>query len=240
MLTPLDRLLASRTLVLAALAEALALGALVLTDEAYSTSAMRLARMAAFAPALAAVAGTLVLEQASSRGELRALEALGVPPWRARLGVALGGWALGAAAVVVLLSPWADPTSLFPIMPSSEAWRLTRDGFLNAGQGAAVAINGTLTLFDPIPASRAGFVATASVAALFVAPLALAAPPWACCPTTGSVKLLTATGCTLAAVLLLHAVAARRLPPPWLLSPALPLLAQAAFSHVASRSRRKC
>ena len=47
----------------------------MLTDEAGSSAAMRVARLAALAPGLAALGGWIALSQAASRGELRAYPA---------------------------------------------------------------------------------------------------------------------------------------------------------------------
>ena len=98
MLHGFDRLLARRALAFTAIAIAIAIGVTVTTDEPYSTFRTRVARLCAFVPALSAIGAAITLAQSRARGELRALEALGVAPFRMGRGPMVTSWALGFLA----------------------------------------------------------------------------------------------------------------------------------------------
>jgi hypothetical protein len=218
-----DRRLAVTTALLAAVLALLALGVVVATDEPFSTPAMRVARLCAFAPAIGALAIATVLERARARGELRALSALGSGPLRVALGALVSAWALGALATVLVSSPLSDIGALFPAVSAPTLWLF--DGAWSApASGVTVAPTGALSLgaplgADPIVAGPPGRLA----AALAVGPLALVAPVWAASPARLSIRALGAGLAVGLVVLLLHAVAARIIPAAALVVAALPL-----------------
>ena len=106
--------LARRAAVVIAACACLAAVIVVTTDEATSTAGMRVARLAAMGPLLACLGVLAVCSHARLRGEIGALEALGMPPWEASRGAAVAGWAFSAVTLALLALPWVDPESLFP------------------------------------------------------------------------------------------------------------------------------
>jgi len=227
-----DRVLFWRSLAFTVLALVLALGVVFATDEAYSSWQMRVARMSAFAPALAAVGAGAALAQARARGEIRALAALGVSPWRVGLGPMLVGWGFGLVSIALLASPLAEAGVLFPRVAQSQPW-IWHDGLLvSVAHGVRVAADGNIDLGAASPATAVGFAASGAVAALAVGPLAAATPAWVSAPigVAGRCAMLPAT--IALTVVLLHAVAAQRLGSAWLVTCSLPLGAQALRSHL--------
>jgi hypothetical protein len=218
-----DRRLAVRTALLAAVLALLALGVVLATDEPFSTPGMRAARMSALAPAIGALAIATALGRARALGELRALAALGSGPLRAALGPLVAGWALGALATALVVSPLADLSALFPSVSAPTLWLF--DGAWRApATGVTVAPTGALSLgaplvADPIFAGPPGRAA----AALAVGPLSLVAPIWAASPASLPIRALGAALAAALAVFLLHAVAARIVPAAALVIAALPL-----------------
>jgi hypothetical protein len=227
-----DRLLARRTLAFTVLAFAIAIGVTIATDEPYSTFRTRVARLCAFAPALSAIGAAVSLAQSRARGELRALEALGVAPFRMARGPMVTSWALGLLAALVLVSPLSDTSSLFPVLAAPAHWVADRGALFDPVIGVRVLKNGSLELGTAAPALGAAFVPSGFVALLVVGPLALFLPPWTGAPL-GFFSRLPFVLVTLALiVVLLHAAAASRVHPAWLISGALPIAAQALFAHV--------
>jgi hypothetical protein len=207
------------------------LGVVILTDEPGSTAPMRVARVAAFTPALSVAAALLCLEQARDRGELRALAALGFSPWRAARGATLAGWLLGAVAALLLVSAWADASSLFPVLPEPHGWRLAGTRWVEAARGVAVAPDGTLVLSSPTALRTTARTAHAWVSAVAIGAHALVGPPWAASPMSGAARL---TGLFLSIALtvtLLHLFAAGLASAGWLVLGAAPLAVQAAYSR---------
>ena len=229
---PFDRLLLRRSMLAATVATALAAGIVVSTDEAASTIAMRLARMAAFAPLIGAIAALSVVAHARSRGELRALECLGVPPWQAAHGAACGALLVSVAGVGVLLSPWADAASLFPIVHSAIDWTVDANGLAARTLGVVVSSDGHVALTGTLQRVRTPPQAWAALPCF--APLAIAAPSWAVTPMSSSTRALSFALSGFAAVVCLHFVAAGRFSPLLSAVAVSPLLA----STFNSRLRR--
>ncbi len=227
-----DQILLRRSLALTVLAVVLAFGVVVGTDEAFSTWQMRVARMSAFAPALAGVGAGAALAQARARGELRALAALGVSPWRLGLGPMLVGWGVGVVSVGLLSSPLADAAVLFPRVAQSQPWTWHEGLLVNVAHGVQVAGDGHLDVGLGTGMSGAGFAAGGAVAVLAVGPLAAATPAWVSAPI-GAVGRCAVLPLTLGlTIVLLHAVAAQRLHAAWLVTGALPLGVQALRAHL--------
>jgi hypothetical protein len=224
-----DRALLRRTLVLTLVAGVIALAVAVATDEAASTWRMRVARMSAFTPALAALGASVVLGQARARGELRALAALGYSPWRAALGPMLAGWLYGLAACAAVLSPWSDARALFPSVPTPATWWWDGTALTDLAHGVHVKPTGELLLRPGRPAQWAGFVPTRQVAALALGPLAMVTPAWVGTPIRLAPRAAGIVATAALAVALLHAVAAGQLRPGWLVLSAVPLAVQTLF-----------
>lgn len=219
---PFDRLLFRRALAFTVVSTLLALGVVVATDEPLSTPAMRVARMAAFAPLLAALGVWLALSQARARGEISALSALGASPWRVARGAVLAGWLVGTLAVGLLVSPWANVAVLFPAMPQHAAWHRQAASLLDASVGVRVAASGAIAFVGAHPV-RAPDAPGPLAAFLAVLPLAAVAPPWAGARLSVLSRTLGAGLAAALAVVLLHAVAAQRAPAAVLVLAALPL-----------------
>lgn len=191
------------------------------TDEAGSTWARRGARLIALSPLVTGIAAALVLQAARSRGEVRALLALGAAPERVAYGALAAAWLLGVAGLVMLR--WCDVSSLFPVLASSEAWR-AEGGALHAPDGSVAAYaDGTLRLLGEarsVGALRPG----AGAAAWLVAPLAVIAPVWCVVPQGALLRAVSGLAAALSGVTVLHAVAAGRVAAPLGVSAAAPLV----------------
>jgi hypothetical protein len=231
-----DWLLFFRSLVLALLASAVAVAVAAATDEPSSSWPMRLARLTALLPALAALGGAVALGQAHVRGELRALSALGVSPFRLALGPMLAGWLLGALAVAMLLSPLADATSLFPKLAVAGGWVQRATELVQPDRGVSVAPDGQLTLSGVAAAPGTGFVPTGLAAAMVFGPLGLVLPVWLSARVAAAPRAAGVFCSAAFTILLLHATAAGRTSPFWLPVGALPVALQALVGHVWSRA----
>jgi hypothetical protein len=228
-MSPFDRLLALRTVALGGVLGAMAVGVVVATDEPGSTLGMRAARLAALLPGLAVVAESIALGQCRARGEVLALAALGASPRRIALGAMIAGWALAALAIGLLLSPLSDPRSLFPSVAHSNAWLSTGTALHDPLSGVSVLPSGALSLGEATAAPLGAATPSRGSALACIAPLALFAPVWSA-TQMGLVARLAGAGLALVlAIVLLHAVAAGRVPP-WLLAcVCIPLLLQLAW-----------
>lgn len=207
------------------------------TDEATSTFATRLARFSALVPLCSGLAVISTLALARVRGELRALAALGAPPWVAGRGAALAGAVIGLLTPLSLLSPWADAESLFPAARSPIGWVIEQDGSARGGP-IAMARDGSLTMIREAVASRREEGAAARDALPVLVPLAVAAPFWAAIPMGLALRAGSLFGSVASAVLALHAVAAGR-HAAWLGSLAVvPLLLAIAIAQARSKRLR--
>jgi hypothetical protein len=209
---PYDRALFRRALSAIFVLTVLAAATIVATDEATSTAAMRVARIAAISPLVSAVALLGVAAHARSRGELSALEALGAAPWRALLGVELAGVVAAAVGMVVLVLPWADATSLFPAVHPVIDWRLAEGAARAVAPGIVVHANGVIETTDAA-FPRASVAPAAWVALPCIGTVACAIPAWSATPMSLA-RRLTSGGASVALVILgFHLVAAGRVPP---------------------------
>ncbi len=227
-----DRLLAVRTLLASLLLVLLAIGIVVATDEPLSTLQMRVARLSALAPAIVAIAIFVVLGQARARGELRALAALGEAPLRLGLGALCSGWAIGALTTLLLLSPLADVSALFPAVSTPAEWRFEAGRMIAPASGVSVAADGALELGLASAGDAGGAVSLHALsAALAVGPLGVAAPLWAVTSSAWHWRALAAAGSLALVLVLLHAVAAGRVPSVVLVLAALPLVMELLSGH---------
>jgi hypothetical protein len=234
---PFDRWLCRRALAFVAIAVGLSIGVIVATDEPFSTSQMRLARLSAMLPALGAVGAAAALAQARVRGELRALESLGARPFRSNLGATLAGWLAGAAAVALLATPLSDVSSLFPALSARAAWLPEAGALVDPPRGLRVWPHGEVELFAALAPPQDPLAPSRLAALLAVGPLALAVPVWVTAPIHPAARTLVAALSFVIVVVLLHAVAAERARPGWLVLASLPIAAQAAAGHLGLRFR---
>jgi len=222
--TSFDRNLLVRALLVALVTSAVTAVVVACTDEATSTAAMRVARLAALAPVIASVSILGVVAHSVARGEVRALGALGVAPWEAARGAVAAGALVGIAGLVGLLSPWSDPSSLFPAVISVAHWTVDPAGDLARAAGAVVSSDGTVALTSSIASGHAG--APARLDAIpCIAPIALIVPGWAATPMSRLLRGVAVAASGMGAVTALHLIAASRVPPLAGSAAVIPLLA---------------
>jgi hypothetical protein len=230
---PFDWLLLRRSLLAAAIAAGVAASVVVTTDEATSTAAMRVARIAAFAPLIAAIAALFIVSHARSRGELRAIECLGVASWRAARGASLGAFLVAAMGTALLVSPWADAASLFPVVRSAIEWAIDPNGHAARAMGVVVSSDGSIALTARV--AEQVRVAPAAWAALpCLLPIAATVSPWAVTPMSHATRGISVAAAGMAAVVCLHLVAAGRLAPSIGVVACVPLLAATVIARARS------
>jgi hypothetical protein len=232
-----DRSSFARSVLTAALLGAGVWTIIVVSDEAGSSFGMRSARLCALAPVLQILAVLWVLESARSRGEERALAALGVTPLRAAAAAVAGAWVVGLAASLWLASPWADPRSLFPVIGAEHAWSRAGASWVDAVSGTEVdALGGGLALHAPVTQHAAASQTRAAL--LLLLPLSLVAPLWAALRCAPKERWLVAVGSAMLVVSALHAAAARRVPELVLAGSASPLALHALWLARSQRALR--
>jgi len=236
-MTPHDSQLFWRTLGTCFLVLGLVLGVVLATDEAYSTAQMRVARLCAFSPLIAGVALVVSLQRAERRGELRALAGLGASPWGAAWGALCAAWLFGGVASLVVLTPFADASALFPEPPVTSGWTVGTNGFFEPKRGIEVVADGSLRFLEPVP-GRAAFSKPGSWQAMStLLPQALVLPAWLAAPLRPRTRAW-GFGLTLAFTLLaLHAAALGHLSTILLPLVAAPIGAQLAVALERSRSQ---
>jgi hypothetical protein len=179
------------------------------TDEASNTAGMRIARLAALGPLLASLSVLAVCAHARARGEMAALEALGMAPWEAARGAAVAGWAFCAATVTVLALPWVDPESLFPRFSPSMEWVMDASGAAARSAAATVLVDGTIEIgARAIARESLGPARWAALACLV--PIATCVPAWAVTPMKPVARVASILAAAGALIVVLHALAARR------------------------------
>jgi hypothetical protein len=200
----------------------------------------RLGMTAALAPLCGALGTFAATRVAEARGELRALAAVGVAPWRAVLGALAGGTAVGLLGPVLAATGVADLSALFP-RAAARIWRVDAAAgtLVEVTLGLRVGPHGRLTLEAPsaagggLPAGATGW----AIVALAVA--ALASPAWAVLPSGSTARRVGAGGLVVgAAIVAFHAVAAGKLPPATLAAAPLVLGIEVARAVAASITRR--
>jgi hypothetical protein len=217
-----DRALFRRALFALAVLMLLTGTTVVATDEAASTLSMRLARISALAPLLIAVAILAVGGHARVRGELRAIEALGVAPWTSLRGAELAGVAAAVATVLVLVAPFTDVTSLLPAVAPPIDWTVAADGSHATAPGLVVLASGVIQATTATSPPSLRHVATWAVVPC-VAPIAAVAPGWAATPMSVAARAWSGVVTVLLVVVGLHLVAAARVPPGLTVLAALPM-----------------
>jgi hypothetical protein len=234
-LTPFDRLQAFRALSYGAMAAFATLAIAVTTDEQYSSAATRLARMAAMTPLLGAVAVLATARHAASNGEARALEAVGLPPWRIATGAVVAAWLFAAVGALLLAAPVTDVRALFPVLSASTTWIPDGHGALASPDlGIAVRPDGTLAFIEGIRGAHP--VAPGRRAALaLVIPAGVVAPLWAAVPASWWPRAVALATCGAAAIAALHVLAANRASAVLCVVPAAILAAHGLAEHAVRR-----
>lgn len=227
-----DRVVARNALVLFCLYAGAAWLVLRLTDEAVSTQAMRLARVAAMAPAFSVLTVLVLDSLGRGRGEATALAALGVSPPRRLLGAIGVSWLAGAAACALLLLPVSDVRSLFPVIIDSESWQIRPADFRLPGAGVTVGPD-AWPAFEHSPSAREVLFRSGpsrGAAVAMVLPLSIVAPVWASLPVPVVSRWFVAGVTAAVSIFVLHAIAAGRLPTSAALGVAVPFLVHAAIT----------
>lgn len=231
-----DRSLFRRSLGIVILLGLFGLGVMIATDEIGSTPRMRLSRLIAIFPGLVALGEGIVLAQSRTRGEIRALTALGASPFRATRGARVAGWLLASLGLALLVSPLADPSPLFPAVVRSTPWLLSGGGLVDPGSGARVTRDGLVAFGEIAGSIEAARVPGRWAAFASIAPIALVTPVWAACPLGVGARLAAAFVTIMIAIVTLHAVAAGGLPVFGLVLAVLPLVLQAGWCFRNARS----
>lgn len=233
-----DRRLSLRAASIAAVTAAAALLIIAATDDG-AAWARRLGMWAALCPVAGALGAVAAVRLARSRGELRALEAIGAAPDRVVLGAVLGGVAIGLLGPVLAGSPLCDLAALFPRPALARVWVVDGEALRELTLGLRVGADGALQLAPgaigalepPLPPGAA----RGAVAALAAA--ALTAPAWAALRADGPRKPWIGGIAVVALIVAFQAVAAGRAHPAVLvLAPLIPLVDLAAARY-RSRSR---
>ncbi len=165
--TPYDKRLFGRGLLFTLVALAL-LGLLsAATDEGGVALLERIGRVLPLVPVAAAMATGLVVAQQRSRGEERALSAMGARPERTSAPAALGASLVAlAAALAIGLGPALPIGGFFPQPPNAPAYRDEGTRFVSTGEGIAVDLEGEIEIIEkrsevslPLPRGARGSAA---------------------------------------------------------------------------------
>lgn len=132
-LTPLDRQLLARSLLISVTLGALLLFVAALTDERDTTWPDRAARFAALWPIVSAVAVAMVKLQLQRRGELLALQLTGASPWRALRAALVGNTVVAMMSSIVLCV--VPLKALFPAATQRPQFAAVSSGILHPSRG---------------------------------------------------------------------------------------------------------
>jgi hypothetical protein len=227
-----DLCLARRASAVGGLAAVLTL-VIVATTDAGGTLVSRLGMTAALAPLAGALGALVALRGAESSGEVRALAAIGVDPWRAARGAVLGGVAVGGVGVLVVASGLGDLGVLFPRL-ATRSWFTEGDGVRELSLGLHVAPGGLLSIETRrvAVAVAASMLPRNTLALATLAVAAVAAPAWIAAPTCSLTRRLAVGAAAMSsAIVAFQAVAAGRLTPVALVAPPLLLLGDALVAR---------
>ncbi|MFT3770887.1 MAG: hypothetical protein QM820_36170 [Minicystis sp.] len=236
--TAYDRRTGARAAGMTAIALAVAAIVIVATDEGGPWT-LRLGMLAALSP-VAGTLGTLgATRVAAARGELRALAATGVDPWRATAGAAAGGALLGLVGPLVAALGIGDLGALFPRPVAARRWIVDGDGLREIALGLRLGARGVLSLSAPLPGAAGALPAAAPLLAVgALAAAAIVCPVWvAAGGGSGWRRAAVGVAAGVAAVAAFQAVAAGRLSAAALLVAPLVLLIDAAAARYRSRAR---
>ena len=232
-MTAYDWLLARRTFSLGLVLGTLVFLVMLATDDAASTLAGRFGRFAALASLAGGGGAFIATEQARSRGEMRALGAVGVPPVKAAMGAVLGGAVIGALGAALALVPRVDLTPLFPrVAPLAVGWLWQGDSWFDSMAGVVVHASGDLSRVGSAVTNGLGPPPTPRLATALV--LGLAAfgfPLWATARGAAFRRSIVGLSVAATSVAVFHLVAAGRVSPVALAVPPALLLADALALH---------
>lgn len=202
-MTPLDRLLAFRTLRIELLLALLALIVGAATDEATATWADRLTRLAALLPLLGAAAVSIVVTQLQRRGELTALHLVGASPSRSVMGALIAAASIGQIGAIAIASG-LPLGSLFPVSKVA-GWSRSDGAFTLPTHGLTILDSGELLTTDVIANPSLPFPRLATVIA--IAAMSAVTPWWATLKC-GLIERAAVASTTLALLILTFHVAA--------------------------------
>jgi hypothetical protein len=233
-LTAYDSLLARRAAALGVALVVLVFLAMLGTDDAASTHAGRLGRLAGISSIAGGGGAFLALAQARMRGEVRALAATGSMPARAALGAVIGGTVVGLFGAALALVPGVDLTPLFPhALPLESGWVRDNGAWLDPVRGVRVAADGAISWAGAGSAVERAALSpapvTATIAALALGALAL--PIWATADGPALRRASVSFVIASAAVFVFHLVAAHRTGAVTLVLPPLLLLIDGVALH---------
>jgi len=247
---PYDWRLAARTLAVALVALAVVVLVEWITDERGVASPGTGGRSIGVLPVVPLAAGIAVLvalAPAASSGELRALAALGAPPWRGRAAPVVTASLLACLAALGIALGAMDVGTLFPRSAPASSVRIeTKDGstlFVSSQRHVHVGPDGVLVRDSEEPPQNpsADLPAHARAAAAFaVAFSGIALAAWVSSPSRRRpVRTLLVGACyAVALVAAFQAAGARAASAAWVVAPSLALLAVAmAEWRALERSR---
>jgi hypothetical protein len=134
LITAFDHRSFARSLAIASVIALLTAAVMISTDGEPAGSGRRLARLGAMAPVFGAIGSAIAIAQARARGEMIALESLGVRPMRAQAGALSAGFVLGLLGAVAAVCRGADLEALFPRVAQSD-WIRLADGAWRSDSG---------------------------------------------------------------------------------------------------------
>ena len=233
-MTAYDWLLGRRTAALGIAMAALLFLAMLGTDDAAGTHAGRLGRLAALSSLAGGAAASVAMAQARSRGEVRALGAMGLPDIRASLGAVLGGTLVGMLGAPLALLPGVDLTPLFPhALPAGGGWVRANGAWVDSARGVRVDVDGALSWVGVAPSGISTMLSTPALATLIALGVAaVALPLWATARGAAVRRAVVSFAIASAAVFVFHLVAADRISAAALVIPPLLLLVDGVALHL--------
>lgn len=223
-MTRYDALTFGRTAVVAVAIGALAYTVMLATDGSMTTPREKMGLLSVLAPLVGATATLLTTGQASARGELRALAAIGTSPTRSCAG-ALACLALcGVIGASALMLGQAEVGMLFP-RPGGADWVASSTGWILPDAGVRVGPAGPT--FADVTARHHEFSTHRVPVAAMVAWLTLALVDWVRDEISGWERTSVAVGTGAVAITLFHLTAADRISAWGLLVVPLPLIGHA-------------
>ena len=218
-----DRRLARRAAGIAAVAAVATLLIVATTDDG-APWPRRLAMWAALAPVAGALGARGAIRLAETRGELRALAAIGSAPWRVVAGAVCGGSIVALLGPCLAASGFVDLEALFPRPHLARIWVAEGDRAMRELTiGVRVAAGGALEVTAPGAAGPGGALPrgahTAAVTALGLG--AIVGPAWAAREAPISRRVIVGGVIVVALIVAFQAVASGRASAAVLLVPPL-------------------
>lgn len=242
LVTPWDLKVARRTAALALLVFALAVLVTGASDEGGVAWATRAARTLPALPIAGAAAAYLTLAPLRRRGDVRALAALGQPPWRIVRPAVVACAALHVVVAALVLGwPRVEVAAFFPRPPTSELVVAHGDRFVHERRGVTIYSDGSIDQ-DPkvkveapvdagVPRGGRASIALLLLLAGVTMPLASAVARRAELGRLALAAVLATGG----SIFALHLAAAGTVHPVACVAPWTPLLAAAALRYRSLR-----